>query len=624
VISTQSAHRPRLGDGPSRAQNSPGQLTSAPRQGEPPRLRPYQLAAVSATRAEFARGLRSTLLVLATGLGKTVCFSELARIEATHGIRTLVVAPREELVDQAKRKLEALGLWVGVEQGRRRSGNEPVVVATPQTLRGARLAKFARDAFGLVVIDEAQHAPAATNKAILDHFADARILGVTATPRRADGKALSEIFESVAFRMELREGIAGGWLAPIVARRVVVESVDLSRVATRGGDLAQDQLAAAMETERAVQGVVQPLLELARERKTLLFAVDVSHAYALAEAVNRIRPGAARAAHGELAPDDRRRLLAEFHDGGFQFLANVQLYTEGFDEPSVECVAIARPTKSLGLYQQIVGRGTRLSPETGKRDLLLLDFTGTAGRHRLVGPADCLAGSGELWPDDVAAEVNRLIGTAARDVQAVLDDAMAACSRRRGELEVDAIVKFHADELDVFLGAPADDGRRWSLTDRSSGDFARPTDKQLAALKKQGITLSRLPPSFSARDAAALFGRLAARRAEGLCSLKQAKVLRRAGLDARRISFARATELCTTLRLAGWHRPMVLWGEPEALEGESPTLIAAARRRTAETRAARAGSGTGATAAPTPASSPSRAVRPIAPQTSFADHEALP
>src|SRR5215467_7987789 len=100
------------------------------------------------------------------------------------------------------------------------------------------------------------------NKAILDHFAKARVLGVTATPRRADGKALADVFESVAFRMELRAGIAGGWLAPITARRVIVESIDLSRVETRAGDFAQDQFAEAMETERAIQGVVVPLLEL--------------------------------------------------------------------------------------------------------------------------------------------------------------------------------------------------------------------------------------------------------------------------------------------------------------------------------------------------------------------------
>jgi hypothetical protein len=218
--------------------------------------------------------------------------------------------------------------------------------------------------------------------------------------------------------------------------------------------------------------------------------------------------------------------------GRFQFLANVQLYTEGFDEPSVACVTIARPTKSLGLYQQIVGRGTRLSPETGKRDLLLLDFTGTAGRHRLIGPADCLAGGGALWPDDVADEVNRLIGAAAKDVQVVLDTAMAACSRRRGEFEVDAIVTFHADEIDVFVGPDGNPDRRRSLTDRRSGDFAWPTDAQRRALVRAGVTLSRLLPAFSARDASALLGRLDERRAAGLCTLAQAKAIARGtGID---------------------------------------------------------------------------------------------
>lgn len=554
---------------------------------EAPILRPYQLEAIAAVLRTFSSGIRTTLLVLATGLGKTVVFAELARLEYRCGVRTLVVAPREELVDQAKRKLEALGLRVGVEQARRRSGDEPVVVATPQTLRGERLTRFASDAFGFVVLDEAQHAPASTNKAILEHFAGARVLGATATPRRADGKALGDVFASVAFRMELREGVAGGWLVPIVARRVVVESVDLSGIETRAGDLAQDQLAEVLETERAIQGVVRPLLELAATRKTLLFGVDVSHAYALAEALNRLRPGCARAAHGGLTPDGRRQLLSEFRAGAFQFLANVQLYTEGFDEPSVECVAIARPTKSLMLYQQIVGRGTRLSTETGKRDLLLLDFSGTAGRHRLIGPADCLAGGGEPWPDDIADEVNRLISDGSRDVQETLDAAELACSRRRGELEVDALVTYHADEIDVFLGADSDAGRVRSLTDRLSGDFARPTNKQRKALEKAGVILSKLPPSFSARDAAGLLGRLADRRDCGLCSLAQARRLFIAGIrPTAEITFERANQLCTKLRLASW-RSFAIWSEPEAQTDESKAAIAQIRKHIAEKRAAK-------------------------------------
>jgi hypothetical protein len=192
----------------------------------------------------------------------------------------------------------------------------------------------------------------------------------------------------------------------------------------------------------------------------------------------------------------------------------------------------------------------------------LLDFTDTAGRHRLVGPADCLAGGGELWPDDIADEVNHLIGSGARDVQCAVDAALAACSRRRGELEVQAIVTFHADEIDVFVGADPDVGRARSLTDRRSGDFARPTDAQRTALDRAGVTLSRLPRCFSARDAARLLGRLAERRAAGLCSLAQAKAITKAGIDTRTMSFARAAELCMLLRHGSW-RPQALRDTPE-------------------------------------------------------------
>ncbi len=331
-----------------------------------PALRPYQLAAVDAIRARYVAGDRATLLVLPTGCGKTHCFVEIARRVVERGGRVLVVAHREELLAQAADKLVAIGIAPGIERAKSRAGDaEVVVVASVQTLRGARLASWPHDAFRLVVIDEAHHAIAAGYRAIVERFAGARILGVTATPDRLDGAALGEVFESVAFRYELRDAIRDGWLCRIEARRVHLEAVDLDRVHTRAGDLDAGELAEELGTEQAVRGVVEPLLELAGDRRTILFAVTVAHAEHLAAALNERRPRIARAASGEMSASDRREVVDAFRVGALRVLVNCQLYTEGFDVPEVDCIAVARPTKSRALYAQCIDAQTEILTESG-------------------------------------------------------------------------------------------------------------------------------------------------------------------------------------------------------------------------------------------------------------------
>ncbi|MEZ4368992.1 MAG: DEAD/DEAH box helicase [Kofleriaceae bacterium] len=473
-----------------------------------PSLRPYQAEAIEAARAAFARGDRATLIELPTGTGKTVVFASVARMAVERGGRVLVLAHRTELLTQACAKLEAAGVVSAIEQGPHRAGDAPVVVASVQTLRGSRLATWAADAFALVVIDEAHHATAAGYRAVIDHFGRARVLGVTATPDRSDGAGLAAVFGSCCYRLELRAAIDAGWLAPLVVRRVVLEAIDLGGLRTVAGDLEQRGLARAMGDDTALHGVAAPLAELAGDRRTMVFAVDVAHAYRLAEVVNRYRPGWARAIDGGAKGAERARVLDDFRAGAFGCLVNCGLYTEGFDEPTVACVAIARPTKSRALYAQMVGRGTRLAPN--KADCLVLDFTGTTGRHRLVGPVDVLAGW--LVPPEVEHAAAALLASGEQlDLAALLDEADTEAARVVRHASVTALASYRAERVDPFLGE--------STPVECEGPPA--TDAQRQALERAG--LRDLPVDLRHAQAAAWLVRIEARRAAGLCTFKQAR-----------------------------------------------------------------------------------------------------
>ncbi len=537
--------------------------------GAQPSLRPYQVAAIAAIRSELLLH-RATLLVAATGTGKTVTFAELARMEVSHGNRVLILVHRDELIGQARRKCEALGLWPDVEKGKSRANTlAKVVIASVQTLRGARLARWARSHFALIIVDEAHHAVAAGYRAVLDHF-EAKVVGVTATPDRADGIGLIEVFESVAYRYEIRQAIAEGYLVRIVARRVVVDAVDLSSVAMRAGDFAQDQLAAIMTEERAIRGVVVPLLELAQDRLTIGFCVDVAHAHAVAAMLNQYRPGCARAVSGKTSDDERERLLEGHARGDFQFLLNCDLLVEGYDCPAVSCIAMIRPTKSRGRFVQAAGRGLRPAP--GKVDCLILDMTGRPSKHRLVGPADCLVGNDNVQlADDERDEIDRLIGAAQLSIEAVIDQARDEVARRREAMQLTAVVKYRAESIDPFIGAedPA------AIPPYAHGWNADPASAaQLKALDDLGVTISKLPRVFSRGDAWRLLAQLKARMKNGLCSYKMARRLASLGVvDTRTLTRERANELRDLCLQRGWH-PKTLASQPETQQRDRSEVFA--------------------------------------------------
>ena len=510
-----------------------------------PQLRPYQEQAVAAILGRWEAGDRSTLLVLATGMGKSRVFAEVVHEFAARGARSLVLAHRTELIEQAADHLERMGLDIGIEQADKRAAHHAVVVGSVQTMQRGRLERWPRDHFGLVVADECHHSISASWRAILEHFADAKILGVTATPDRADKKGLGRLFDSVALRIEIAEGIKGGWLAPITARRVVVEGLDLSAVRTTAGDLNQSDLDLAMRAPAAVHGVAAPLVELSAGRPTLAFGVTVEHAHALAAAINQLAPGTAAALDGGSPREHRAQVIRRYQAGEIRVLVNCALFVEGFDAPATACVAMVRPTKSRALYAQMLGRGTRTAP--GKTDCVVLDFAGIAGRHRLVGPADVLAGK-ELG-EAVRAEIERRLGGGQHDVLGVIEEVeYEEVERQRRERAKPTPIAWTSTVVDLYGDL---DG---ALREEWIGKPVIPQQSEF--LEGRGVDVDHLDRA----QAAALIDAMRARQAAGLCTYKQGRVLARHGIPVENLDFHEASRLIDGLIAQKW-RPSPMWIE---------------------------------------------------------------
>ncbi|HTA21514.1 MAG TPA: DEAD/DEAH box helicase [Polyangia bacterium] len=346
----------------------------------PAELRPYQRAAVEAVLAARRAGKRRLLVHLPTGAGKTVIFSHLARLAKR---QVLVLAHREELLTQARDKLErALGgaAVVAIERGAlRASPSAQVLVCSIRSLHEERLARVLRGRdVGLIVYDECHHAAADDNLRVLRQLGvfepafAGTLLGFTATTARGDGQGLDGVFEEIVYSRALPELIDDGFLAPLRGYRIST-GADLRQLSSTltGLDFDEEQLAEAVDIEERNALVARSIQELARDRRTIAFCVTVNHARHLAHALNALGVTAG-IVHGAMPHEARAQALADFREGRVQVLTNVGVLTEGFDDPGVSCVAMARPTRSEGLYAQCVGRGTRLHP--GKADCLILDF----------------------------------------------------------------------------------------------------------------------------------------------------------------------------------------------------------------------------------------------------------
>lgn len=281
----------------------------------------------------------------------------------------------------------------------------PVISASIQTMV-RRLECYTPDAFHTIIVDEAHHAASESYRKVLDYFTPKRLLGFTATPNRADGRGLENVFDEIIFRKDLRWGIENGYLSPIQCKRVNI-GYDLRSVAVRMGDYSPKDLDRVVNVDKcndAIAEIVQNIAEL----PCLIFAVDVEHAKAIAERI----PGAvALSAESR----DRNDVVEAYKRGDVQVLVNCALFTEGTDLPNTRTVIIARPTKSVGLYTQMVGRGTRLAPD--KDHCLLIDCVGVSNMPLCTAPT--LLG---LDLDNVAAKYQKDIeGDLLADIPALVE-----------------------------------------------------------------------------------------------------------------------------------------------------------------------------------------------------------
>lgn len=350
-------------------------------------LRDYQLEALGALHQARREGMQRMLVVLPTGTGKTVVFSRWAKDRMRHG-PILVMAHRDELLEQAGDKLRMVqpDLWVGLVKAGMNQLDYPVVVASVQTLaRTKRLQQLPQDGWAGVIVDEAHHASADSYQRAMEWVGCYReggppAAGFTATPERADKLALGDTWEGVVYQRQMLDMIQAGYLCDLRGLRLRLQ-LDMSDVRTRRGDYVEADSAKALLRAEAPRYVAEAYLEHARDRKGLVFTPTVDVAHRMAEAFQEVGIAAA-VVHGQMRQEDRKRTLADLATGAIQVVCNCAVLTEGFDQPDIACVVIARPTRSRALYVQCIGRGTR--PHPGKRDCLIIDVVGASDRHDLL------------------------------------------------------------------------------------------------------------------------------------------------------------------------------------------------------------------------------------------------
>ena len=367
------------------------------------RPRDYQEAAVAAVLKEFET-VRATMVVMATGTGKTVVSGHVANAMLPRG-RIMVLCHREELIRQAADKFRQItGHVCAVEKAQEFSdednihGKPPIVISSLQTLCSGgddrkRMMRFDPKEFAMIWYDEVHHILAKSYRSVVDYFMsgndELKLLGVTATPDRADGDELSKVIQSVAYNYDISHAIRDGWLVPVRQRSVTIDGLDFTKVRTTAGDLNGSDLEAVMMYEKSLHGIVFATLEISsgleegtiatamagaadlndlspdavarREaavlavlsgrciKRTLIFCVTVAHAKRVSEILKRWIPKSAESVDGEMKPDDRRGVFERFKTGECSFLAACMVPTEGWDGPHTEIIVLARPTKSRPL-----------------------------------------------------------------------------------------------------------------------------------------------------------------------------------------------------------------------------------------------------------------------------------
>jgi DNA repair protein RadD len=364
----------------------------------------FQTHVIAKVAAEIATGKRKVIVVSPTGSGKTVMATALIRTVARGG-RVLFLDHRRELTAQCSRKLHAAGIDHGIIQaGFPSRPGERVQVASVQSLHARAIRGSAMDMpeADLVIVDEAHHVRARTYQRIIEAYPDAIIIGLTATPCRADGRGLGNVFETMVEAPQIAELIELGHLVPTTV--YAPSRPDLTGVAVRRGDYVETELAARVDTQKLVGDIVEHWHRLAERRRTVVFATGVKHSVHIRDEFRRAGVAAAHI-DGTTPLEERDLILKQLAEHSIDVVVNCAVLTEGWDCPEVSCLVLARPTKSLGLFRQMVGRVLRTAP--GKVDALIIDHAGAVFAHgKIEEPV--------IWPlhEDAKAENPALMARA--------------------------------------------------------------------------------------------------------------------------------------------------------------------------------------------------------------------
>lgn len=525
--------------------------------------RDYQYRAFEAIDAAFAEGLRKILLVLATGLGKTVVFTYVANKVVAAGGKVLIIAHSEELLDQAAEKLrDSTGLEAVKEKaGQRASPYDSVVVASVQTLsRPARLQSWEAAHFDLIIIDETHRAAAKSYMAIINHFTG-RLLGVTATADRGDGQSLGHIYEKCVFEFGLLEAVRGGWLVRPIVKTLPLE-IDLKGVKTsrtsQGSDY--DLTEVSHRIEPFLGEIARLMAENTRDRgQGIIFMPSVATARMMRDAL--IEQGVnAEFVSGDCP--DRAEKIDAFKAGGIRVLINAMLLIEGFDHDAVDWISVLRPTKIRGLYVQAVGRGTRTlkhiipainaagSPEerraiiaaSAKPTLLILDFLWLTEKLDLIAPVSLVCKDPRIA--EMAAKKGKdgdlldIEELAQRDLLKSLEKAAAKNAGKKAKT---------LDPLALAVSLKMEDLAHYQPKEK--WEYGAPSKAQLEVLAKHQINIDQV---HTAGMASQILNRLHLRRQQGLCSVKQMLFMEKHGAEDAAWKTVEEARRFMLNKLSGW------------------------------------------------------------------------
>ncbi|QEL19500.1 DEAD/DEAH box helicase [Limnoglobus roseus] len=578
-------------------------LTEYPR----PVPRDYQVEA----RDAFLSGQPAAIVQLATGLGKTITAGMV--FEKMNG-RCLFLAHTDELVRQACRAMLRMGIWPNVEKADEYTGGpylptarerqrlfpdryppndwftwNKVVVSSMQTFAG-RVEKYRGKPFDLLCIDEAHRSPCRTYRNIhagLRSFNPAlRLLGLTATPYRADKQSLGGMFDEFAYRKTIVDAIADGYLVDIRSK-----AAELRADATKwtvggtqhGRDITTQSLRESFDSAECIESIAHPIVEQGEGRKGIVFLPGREACEAVTSALNAVDPGSATFIHGGIPTKTRKRIVADFEDSKFRLLVGCMIPTEGFDVPDVSLVVMARPTGSRGLYEQMLGRGLR-SPaaaiegvptaggrldaiaRSAKPDCLVIDFTCGHSKFKLVNSVDVLL---------VDADAKR-----SAYVQKVVAPADAADKRKTRDRIEEAEALFELQQSLADAGGPPPRqnyvlrdvdlvGAGGMVSTRAAGpqaDRRKPTTKQLQ--DAHDVLLD--PEASAAMTGGALQARIDEQR-DRVCGRKAFRFLKDLGVDpkAQRLNW----------HDAGYLRRLMRVQRLTALPANWPDLVARFRQK---------------------------------------------